>query len=176
MQQPPLNAAVRDTQRTMPEESTTPALVERWRETNEAFVRRDFDATMSFFAPDAVWNLSSAGIGRFEGTAASARSHRWSAPRPESQLERFRPERTEGSADPQGDAAKWCPATSLCAGCYLRFTARFVVRFVDALAAVLGLDLTALFFTERALFLGLGFAFTGTNRSSDFRGYDSRLD
>jgi hypothetical protein len=57
-----------------------------------------------------------------------------------------------------------------------RFTARFVVRFVDALAAVLGLDLTALFFTERALFLGLGFAFTGTNRSSDFRGYDSRLD
>jgi hypothetical protein len=67
----------------------------------------------------------------------------------------------------------------------LRFTARFVVRFVDALAlaavllafaAVLGLDLTALFFTERALFLGLGFAFTGTNRSSDFRGYDSRLD
>jgi hypothetical protein len=60
----------------------------------------------------------------------------------------------------------------------LRFTARFVVRFVDALAfaAVLGLDLTTLFFTERALFLGLGFAFTGTNRSSDFRGYDSRLD
>jgi len=58
----------------------------------------------------------------------------------------------------------------------LRFTARFVVRFVDALAAVLGLDLTALFLTERALFLGLGFAFTGTNRSSDFWGYDSRLD
>jgi hypothetical protein len=53
---------------------------------------------------------------------------------------------------------------------------RFVVRFVDALAAVLGLDLTALFFTERPLFLGVGFAFTGTNRSSDFRGYDSRLD
>jgi hypothetical protein len=58
----------------------------------------------------------------------------------------------------------------------LRFTARFGVRFVDALAAVLGLDLTALFFTARTLFLGLGFAFTGTNRSSDLRGYDSRLD
>jgi hypothetical protein len=57
-----------------------------------------------------------------------------------------------------------------------RFVVRFVVRFVDALAAVFGLDLTALFFTERPLFLGVGFAFTGTNRSSDFRGDDSRLD
>jgi hypothetical protein len=58
----------------------------------------------------------------------------------------------------------------------LRFAARFVVRLADALAAVFGLDLTALFFTERPLFPGLGFAFTGTNRSSGFRGYDSRLD
>jgi hypothetical protein len=79
---------------------------------------------------------------------------------------------------PQGDATGWRPATPLCAGCYLRFTARlvvrfaagfvvrftarFVVRFADALAAVLGLGLTALFFTERPLFLGVGFAFTGT--------------
>jgi ketosteroid isomerase-like protein len=59
----------------MPEESTTPDLVERWRETNEAFVRREFDAMMSFFAPDAVWDLSSAGIGRFEGTAAIRSFH-----------------------------------------------------------------------------------------------------
>ena len=59
--------ALRDTHRAMSEESTTPDLVERWRQTNEAFVRRDFDEMMSFFAPDAVWDLSSAGIGRFEG-------------------------------------------------------------------------------------------------------------
>jgi ketosteroid isomerase-like protein len=54
----------------MAEESTTPDLAERWRQTNEAFVRRDFDAMMSFFAPNAVWDLSSAGVGRFEGAAA----------------------------------------------------------------------------------------------------------
>ena len=59
----------------MSEESTTPDLVARWRQTNEAFVRRDFDAMMSFFAPDAVWDLSSAGIGRFEGAAAIRTFH-----------------------------------------------------------------------------------------------------
>jgi ketosteroid isomerase-like protein len=59
-----------DTRRMTSEKSTTPDLVELWRQTNEAFVRRDFDAMMSFFAPDAVWDLSSAGIGRFEGMAA----------------------------------------------------------------------------------------------------------
>jgi ketosteroid isomerase-like protein len=66
---------LRDTPRTMPEKSTTPDLVERWRQTNEAFVRRDFDAMMSFFAPDAVWDLSSAGIGKFEGADAIRRFH-----------------------------------------------------------------------------------------------------
>jgi ketosteroid isomerase-like protein len=59
----------------MSEESTTPDLVERWRQTNEAFVLRDFDAMMSFFAPDAVWDLSPAGIGRFEGAAAIRTFH-----------------------------------------------------------------------------------------------------
>jgi ketosteroid isomerase-like protein len=55
----------------MPEESTTPDLVERWRQTEEAFLRRDFDAMMSFYAPDAVWDGSSAGIGAyFEGATA----------------------------------------------------------------------------------------------------------
>jgi SnoaL-like domain len=38
-------------------------------------VRRDFDAMMSFFAPDAIWDLSSAGIGRFEGAAAIRTFH-----------------------------------------------------------------------------------------------------
>jgi SnoaL-like domain len=71
----------RDTGRVMSEEPTTPDLVERWRQANEAFVRRDFDAMMSFFAPDAVWDLSSAGIGRFEGTAAIRGFHEdWIAP------------------------------------------------------------------------------------------------
>jgi ketosteroid isomerase-like protein len=54
----------------MSEESTTPDLVERWRLTEEALFRRDFDAIMSFYAPDAVWDASAGGIGRFEGAAA----------------------------------------------------------------------------------------------------------
>jgi ketosteroid isomerase-like protein len=54
----------------MTEESTTPDLVGITRRTFEAASRRDADALLSFFAPDAVWDLSSAGIGRFEGAAA----------------------------------------------------------------------------------------------------------
>ena len=55
----------------MSQESATPDLVERWRQAEEAFLRRDFDAMMSFYAPDAVWDGSSAGIGAyFEGATA----------------------------------------------------------------------------------------------------------
>jgi len=56
----------------MPEESTTPDLVELTRRNFEAANRRDFDAVLSFFAPDAVWDasLSGVGIGTFEGSAA----------------------------------------------------------------------------------------------------------
>ena len=54
----------------MPEDSTTPDLVERWRQMEEAFLRRDFDAGISFFAPDAVWDASSVGIDRSEGATA----------------------------------------------------------------------------------------------------------
>jgi len=39
----------------MPEESTTPDLVELSHHFVEAANRRDFDALLSFFAPDAVW-------------------------------------------------------------------------------------------------------------------------
>ena len=53
----------------MPEESTTPDLVERWRQAAEAVDRRDFDAAMSFFAPDAVWEEWPLGFS-FEGAAA----------------------------------------------------------------------------------------------------------
>ena len=55
----------------MPEESTTPDLVERWRQTTEAVNRRDFDGAIRFLAPEAVWDASVAAMfGRFEGSAA----------------------------------------------------------------------------------------------------------
>ena len=52
----------------MSEESTTPDLVELSRRFLEATNRRDLDAMLSFFAPDAVWE--NAGLGTFEGVAA----------------------------------------------------------------------------------------------------------
>src|SRR5947199_4278306 len=53
----------------MPEESTTPGLVELGHRFLEAANRRDFDAALSFFAPDAVWEARAFGI-TFEGVAA----------------------------------------------------------------------------------------------------------
>src|ERR1700736_6038872 len=58
-----------DTHRAMSEESTTPDLVELTRGYFEAASRRDLDAVMSFFAPDAVWETVSLGT-NFEGVAA----------------------------------------------------------------------------------------------------------
>ena len=52
----------------MPEESTTPDLAEVGRRFLEAANRRDFDAVMSFFAPDAVWE--STYLEASEGVAA----------------------------------------------------------------------------------------------------------
>ena len=54
----------------MPEESTTPDLVELVRRANEAANRRDFDALLSFFAPDAVLDLSHRELPSVEGVAA----------------------------------------------------------------------------------------------------------
>jgi ketosteroid isomerase-like protein len=54
----------------MSEESTTPDLVERARLITEAFSRRDVDAFMSFFKPDAVWDLSEAGMETCAGAPA----------------------------------------------------------------------------------------------------------
>jgi len=54
----------------MSAESTTPDLVERWQETANAYARRDFHTMMRFVASDAVWDVSSAGLGSFEGAAA----------------------------------------------------------------------------------------------------------
>ncbi len=53
----------------MPEESSTPDLVERWRQASEAAERGDFDAVMSIYAPDAVWDASLPGVGIFSGMA-----------------------------------------------------------------------------------------------------------
>jgi ketosteroid isomerase-like protein len=53
----------------VPEESTTPPdLAEVARRFFEAANRRDFDAVMSFFASDAVWE--SENLGTFEGRSA----------------------------------------------------------------------------------------------------------
>src|SRR3989442_15704808 len=56
----------------MPEESTTRDLVERTRilaALFEAGNREDFDTMMSYFAPDAVWEVVALGT-RLEGAAA----------------------------------------------------------------------------------------------------------
>jgi ketosteroid isomerase-like protein len=54
----------------MSEESTTPDLVELTRQSIEAANRRDLDASATRFAPDAVFDVSSVGLGRFEGATA----------------------------------------------------------------------------------------------------------
>jgi ketosteroid isomerase-like protein len=56
----------------MPEESTTPDLVELTRLVFEAANQHDIDAVMSFFAPDAVFDGRVAGD-LFEGRAAIRR-------------------------------------------------------------------------------------------------------
>ncbi len=57
----------------MPEESTTPDLVELTRRTLDFFGDGPIDAVTPFFAPDAVWDLSDAGIGVHEGADAVRR-------------------------------------------------------------------------------------------------------
>jgi ketosteroid isomerase-like protein len=56
----------------MSEESTTPDLEELARKGIDAISRRDFDAVLARYMPDAVWNTASAGgpIGVFEGREA----------------------------------------------------------------------------------------------------------
>jgi ketosteroid isomerase-like protein len=48
----------------------TPDLVELTRRLFELGNRRDLDAVMAFYAPDAVWDMSDAGLGIYEGTSA----------------------------------------------------------------------------------------------------------
>src|SRR5436305_9544834 len=61
----------RDTRRRMREESTTPDLVELGRGLFAAANRRDFDAILLRYAPDAVWDMNPlGGLGSFEGHVA----------------------------------------------------------------------------------------------------------
>jgi ketosteroid isomerase-like protein len=57
----------------MPEESTTLDLVRLARQGYEAMSRGDVDAVMSLFAADAVYDMSAAGLGTFEGAGAIRR-------------------------------------------------------------------------------------------------------
>jgi ketosteroid isomerase-like protein len=54
----------------MREESTTPDLAMRVRNLLETASRREWDATLRSWAPDAVWDASHQGVGKFEGVAA----------------------------------------------------------------------------------------------------------
>jgi ketosteroid isomerase-like protein len=51
----------------MPEQSTTPDFEETIRRASEAFNRRDFDAALSIYTPDVVWEFTSLGLGALEG-------------------------------------------------------------------------------------------------------------
>ena len=57
----------------MPEESTTPDLVELVRRRMDAGDSGDADAMTSFFAPDGVWDSSPMGLEVYEGQAAIRR-------------------------------------------------------------------------------------------------------
>jgi ketosteroid isomerase-like protein len=54
----------------MSEDATTPDLVELVRRSFEPPLTRDIDAIMSFYGPDAVWDLSTGGLGVFRGRSA----------------------------------------------------------------------------------------------------------
>jgi ketosteroid isomerase-like protein len=57
----------------MPDESTTPDLVELAQRLTDGTHARDFDALISLYAHDAVFDMSSVGMGAFEGQEAICR-------------------------------------------------------------------------------------------------------
>jgi ketosteroid isomerase-like protein len=72
----------------MPEESTTPDAVEPTRRFLDAMNRRDVDALMSFFAPDAMWEALGAGDERLRGlTAIRGMLEDWLRPYEEYQVD-----------------------------------------------------------------------------------------
>jgi hypothetical protein len=54
----------------MAEESTTPDLVDLVQRSVEAANQHDLDALAGFWTPDGVWDMSSIGMGLYEGRAA----------------------------------------------------------------------------------------------------------
>lgn len=54
----------------MSEESPTPDPVELVHVIFEKVKRRDWDAVLSFYAPNAIWDASPQGVGTFEGADA----------------------------------------------------------------------------------------------------------
>ena len=54
----------------MPDQSTTPDLVELRRRAVQPLNIRDYDAAMRFWAPDGVFDLSQTALGTYEGHAA----------------------------------------------------------------------------------------------------------
>ena len=59
-----------DTPNVMSVESTTPDLVELVRGFWASAARRDWDAILRFYAPDAVWDMSPMGLGTYEDATA----------------------------------------------------------------------------------------------------------
>jgi ketosteroid isomerase-like protein len=64
----------------MPEESTTPDLVELNRRAIEAVSRRDFDEAMARYGPESVWDTSALGLGTYRGVDVIRRTlEEWTA-------------------------------------------------------------------------------------------------
>jgi ketosteroid isomerase-like protein len=63
----PRHVRPRDTHRAMPEDSTTPDLVELARRTHEAAKRGDLRTMLSNFGPDPVWDDTAIGLGTHAG-------------------------------------------------------------------------------------------------------------
>ena len=61
----------------MPDESTTPNLVEIMRRRFEALNKHDIDAVMSFFAPNAVLDVGSLGLHEVGANAIRAFTEDW---------------------------------------------------------------------------------------------------
>jgi ketosteroid isomerase-like protein len=57
----------------MPDEPSSPDLVERARLLIDAFRHRDLDAMERYVTPDAVWELSAAGMETFTARAVAER-------------------------------------------------------------------------------------------------------
>ena len=64
---------LRDTPRTMSEESTTPDLVELTRHAIESGAAGDVDATLSHYTSESVWDMSRVGLGEYTGLEAIRR-------------------------------------------------------------------------------------------------------